>query len=279
MYALGLLFQLVLGWSFSQSVLLSAAIVLAYTSLGGLTSAIYNEVLQFFLIVLGFAPLAILSLMKAGGWDAMASRLPAVMTHSWQYMGARQPEPHGRRDLRHDGRIGICALVRILVHGLPGGAARDGRREHVGRAAHAGAGGVPQDDHAVHRDRAGHRGAGALQDGGGLRPSDEVGLARLRPGAHHADGEVLSRRHAGRGNHGADGVVHVGHGGQRHRVQHRFHLRHLSELHPPQRARRPLPDGGPADHDFRHAAFHRHGVPGPRATTTSWICCSSCSAS
>src|SRR5258705_447977 len=52
MYALGLLFQLVLGWSFSQSVLLSAAIVLSYTSLGGLTSAIYNEVLQFFLIVM-----------------------------------------------------------------------------------------------------------------------------------------------------------------------------------------------------------------------------------
>src|SRR5438045_9358946 len=61
MYALGLLFKLVLGWSFTQSVLLSAAIVLAYTFLGGLTSAIYNEVLQFFLIVMGFAPLAILS--------------------------------------------------------------------------------------------------------------------------------------------------------------------------------------------------------------------------
>src|ERR1035438_7305746 len=55
MYALGLLFQLVLHWSFTASVLLSAAIVLVYTFLGGLTSAIYNEVLQFFLIVLGFA--------------------------------------------------------------------------------------------------------------------------------------------------------------------------------------------------------------------------------
>src|SRR5258708_2575539 len=95
MYALGLLFQLVLGWSFSQSVLLSAAIVLAYTSLGGLTSAIYNEVLQFFLIVLGFAPLAILSLRRAGGGDAMAARLPAVMTHSWQYMGHAQQNPMG----------------------------------------------------------------------------------------------------------------------------------------------------------------------------------------
>src|SRR6476620_6352776 len=76
MYALGLLLQLVLGWSFTASVLLSAAIVLIYTLLGGLTSAIYNEVLQFFLIVLGFAHLAILAVTKAGGWDGMASRIP-----------------------------------------------------------------------------------------------------------------------------------------------------------------------------------------------------------
>jgi SSS family solute:Na+ symporter len=64
MYALGLLFELVLGWSFTHSVLLAAAIVLLYTYLGGLTSAIYNEVLQFFLIVLGFSPLAILAVAR-----------------------------------------------------------------------------------------------------------------------------------------------------------------------------------------------------------------------
>src|SRR5436309_13976651 len=95
MYALGLLFELVLGWSFTQSVLLSAAIVLIYTLLGGLTSAIYNEVLQFFLIVLGFAPLAILSVTHAGGWQSMASRLPAVMTHSWRYLGSASENPMG----------------------------------------------------------------------------------------------------------------------------------------------------------------------------------------
>src|SRR5499433_970911 len=78
MYALGLLLHLVLGWSFTTSVLMSAAIVLAYTFLGGLTSAIYNEVLQFFLIVLGFSPLAILSVQRAGGWQGMASRLDPV---------------------------------------------------------------------------------------------------------------------------------------------------------------------------------------------------------
>jgi SSS family solute:Na+ symporter len=95
MYALGLLFQLVLGWSFTASVLLSAAIVLVYTFLGGLTSAIYNEVVQFFLIVLGFAPLAMLATAKAGGWEGMASRLPPVMTHSWQYMGDASQNPMG----------------------------------------------------------------------------------------------------------------------------------------------------------------------------------------
>ena len=95
MYALGLLFQLVLGWSFTASVLLSAAIVLIYTFLGGLTSAIYNEVLQFFLIVLGFAPLAILAVSKAGGWTGMASRLPPVMTHTWSYVADASSNPMG----------------------------------------------------------------------------------------------------------------------------------------------------------------------------------------
>ena len=95
MYALGRLFELVLGWSFDVSILCSAVIVLAYTFLGGLTSAIYNEVLQFFLIVLGFSPLAILAVVKAGGWAGMAARIPAVMTHSWKYIGTASQNPMG----------------------------------------------------------------------------------------------------------------------------------------------------------------------------------------
>ena len=95
MYALGLLLQLVLGWSFTASVLLSAAIVLVYTFLGGLTSAIYNEVLQFFLIVLGFTPLAILAVSKAGGWSGMQARLPEVMTHSWRNLSSANQNPMG----------------------------------------------------------------------------------------------------------------------------------------------------------------------------------------
>lgn len=95
MYALGLLLQLVLGWSFTASVLASAAIVLAYTFLGGLRSAIYNEVLQFLLIVIGFAPLAALAVARAGGWEGMASRLPPEMVHSWKFMGDAAQNPMG----------------------------------------------------------------------------------------------------------------------------------------------------------------------------------------
>ncbi len=95
MYALGLLFELVLGWSFTNSVLLSAAIVLVYTLLGGLTSAIYNEVVQFFLIVLGFAPLSILAVDKAGGWSGIKTHLQPVMTHSWRYAMHARENPMG----------------------------------------------------------------------------------------------------------------------------------------------------------------------------------------
>ena len=95
MYALGKLFELMLGWSFTSSVLLSAAIVFAYTCVGGLTSAIYNEVLQFFLIVLGFSPLVVVAMMKAGGWSGVAQRLPQVMTHTWTYVSDASANPMG----------------------------------------------------------------------------------------------------------------------------------------------------------------------------------------
>jgi solute:Na+ symporter, SSS family len=95
MYALGLLLETVLGWSFGSSVLLSAAIVLAYTFLGGLTSAIYNEVLQFFLVVMGFAPLAVLALSRSGGWAGIQARVPHTMMHAWRYAGRAQENAMG----------------------------------------------------------------------------------------------------------------------------------------------------------------------------------------
>jgi SSS family solute:Na+ symporter len=105
MYAMGLLLGVLLGWDFNFSVLMSAAIVLAYIFLGGLTSAIYNEVLQFFLIVFGFVPLVLIGLRDAGGWSGLQSRLATVATsngfapgawsQSWQHMGDASANPMG----------------------------------------------------------------------------------------------------------------------------------------------------------------------------------------
>jgi SSS family solute:Na+ symporter len=71
---------------FHASILISAVIVLGYILLGGLTSAIYNEVLQFFLIVAGFFPLVYLGLKNVGGWSGLKAQLPAAYVHSWQGM-------------------------------------------------------------------------------------------------------------------------------------------------------------------------------------------------
>ncbi len=105
MYALAKLLELVLGWDFNMSIVLSALIVLVYIFLGGLTSAIYNEVLQFFLIVLGFLPLVLLGLKDVGGWDGLVAKLqtvsthagfaPGAFTHSWRYLGSASANPMG----------------------------------------------------------------------------------------------------------------------------------------------------------------------------------------
>ena len=105
LYALALLLQTLLGWSFELSIALSAGIVLAYIWTGGLTSAIYNEVMQFFLIVLGIAPLVFAGLYQVGGWQGITQHLPPVMTHTWQYMGSPSENPMG---------IGIWQMVMGL---------------------------------------------------------------------------------------------------------------------------------------------------------------------
>jgi len=75
-------------WLFHIGILASAVVVLVYILLGGLTSAIYNEVLQFFLIVAGFLPLSWLGLRNIGGWAGLKARLDPSFTHSWSGMGS-----------------------------------------------------------------------------------------------------------------------------------------------------------------------------------------------
>ena len=84
-----------LQWIFHFSIVLSALIVLCYIFLGGLTSAIYNEVLQFFLIVAGFLPLVWVGLRNVGGWSGLKASLPQAYTHSWQGLGSAYTNPLG----------------------------------------------------------------------------------------------------------------------------------------------------------------------------------------
>ncbi len=105
MYAMGLLFEKFLGWDINYSIIIAALVVLGYTFLGGLTSSIYNEVLQFFLIVFGFLPLSLLGLKAVGWWPGLQEKLaapaitgtfaPGVMTESWRHLGSPSANPMG----------------------------------------------------------------------------------------------------------------------------------------------------------------------------------------
>jgi SSS family solute:Na+ symporter len=105
MYALAKLLNAILGWNFHLCIIMSGAVVLSYIFMGGLTSAIYNEVLQFFLIVLGFLPLVLLGLKDIGGWSGLTAKLSVVATqngysagawsHSWEHTGSAQANPMG----------------------------------------------------------------------------------------------------------------------------------------------------------------------------------------
>jgi SSS family solute:Na+ symporter len=108
MYAMARLMQAIhvfdglfhaLGWApegiFTFSIALSAVIVLAYIFLGGLTSAIYNEVLQFFLIIAGFLPLVLLGLRNIGGYEGLKASLPAAYMHMWKGAAHANTNPMG----------------------------------------------------------------------------------------------------------------------------------------------------------------------------------------
>jgi SSS family solute:Na+ symporter len=78
MDALAKLLNQLLGWDYNVALLICSGVVLLYVLKGGLTSAIYTEVLQFFMIVLGFAPVVYLGLKDVGGWHSMNHSLQAV---------------------------------------------------------------------------------------------------------------------------------------------------------------------------------------------------------
>ncbi|MGH3147412.1 MAG: sodium:solute symporter family transporter, partial [Rubrobacter sp.] len=88
MYAMAIVFQLLLGWNMTASIFLSAGITLVYILMGGLSSSIYNEVLQFFLITLGLLPLVIFALIDVGGWSGLQQEVnKPEFFHLWADTG------------------------------------------------------------------------------------------------------------------------------------------------------------------------------------------------
>ena len=78
LYLLGSIIQALLGWSLWVALIVAAAIVLTYITLGGLSAAIYNEVLQFFVIVASLLPLTLLGLHRVGGWDGLTDGITSA---------------------------------------------------------------------------------------------------------------------------------------------------------------------------------------------------------
>jgi SSS family solute:Na+ symporter len=100
MYSMAKVMQIILGWDITFSIWVSSLTVMAYVFLGGLLSAIFNEVLQFFLIWLGAMVISILGLIEAGGWSGMVRRIherwpQQDYTHMWTGLGSFSDNPMG----------------------------------------------------------------------------------------------------------------------------------------------------------------------------------------
>jgi solute:Na+ symporter, SSS family len=100
MYSMALVMKVVLGWDINFSIWVSSLTVAVYVALGGLRSAIFNEVLQFVLIWLGALLIPILGLIEAGGWDGLQRKIAVNLgrqdyTHLWSTLGSFSDNPMG----------------------------------------------------------------------------------------------------------------------------------------------------------------------------------------
>jgi SSS family solute:Na+ symporter len=106
MYAMAVVMRVVLGWDINVSIFISSITVMIYVALGGLRSAIFNEVLQFFLIWAGALLIPVLGLVEAGGWTGLKAKIlqnlteqhvanPGAYTHLWSTLGDFSNNPMG----------------------------------------------------------------------------------------------------------------------------------------------------------------------------------------
>ena len=137
LYLLASIVNVVLGWNLYVSLVVAALIVLSYITLGGLSAAIYNEVLQFFIIVAALLPLTIVGLVKVGGYSGLSDKITAAgngaaQLSSWPGTNITQIDSPLLVGRRTRVRSRLRAVLRLLDHELRRGAARDGVELDVG---------------------------------------------------------------------------------------------------------------------------------------------------
>ena len=263
LFALALIIHLMLGWSVSVAILVAAAMVLIYITLGGLTSAIYNEVLQFFVIVAALLPLTLVALHAVGGINGLKDKvrhfkpLGEAGLHAWRGLGIH----HVTNPLASDWVGIVFGLGFVLGFGYWTTNFAEVQRALSARNMSASRrtpliGAFPKiflpaiiilpgTDRGRHRQGSRRR-------------------QRHRPAIQHGD-PAPDRQLPARGNardrhHRPDRGLHGRRGRQRHRLQHGRHLRPGPVLLRQGPRLGVLPARGPLDHDRRDFDFGGHGV-------------------
>ena len=240
----------------------------------------------------GFAPLVFLGLRDVGGWSGLQTRLgevataqhfaPGAFSHSWKFMGNAADNPMGVEWLAMLMGLGFvlsfgywCTDFLVMQRAMAAKSMAAARRTPLVAA-------VPKMLFPFLVILPGMIAIALTQHHGasGFALPDKAGwLAQLRS-RYPADAAPLfsvgnSRARPDR----VDGVVHVRHGGQRDRVQHRLDLRHLSGYLRPKASDSALLVDGARGHRGRHRRSAWPRLISPRTSTTSWICSSWCSLS
>ena len=266
MYAMAVVMKVMLGWDIHLSIWISSLTVAVYVALGGLVSAIFNEVLQFFLIWLGALMIPILGMVEAGGWSGLVARIhqnfpQGDYTHLWRPMAHFADNPMG---------IHWTGIVFGLLMGSLGYwttdflvvqralAAKDLRSAKL--APIIGSYFKMAVPLIVILPGLLALGAVAFQTGAGKRRRSRP--TQLQRSAAADAGALLRTGLAGARHHRAHCRVHVGHGGQRQRLCDGVDVRSLSAVPSQDRDRRPLRLDGPLVHDPGSGHQHRHGVSG-----------------
>jgi hypothetical protein len=262
LFAMALVIRLLLGWPIPISIVLAAAIVLVYITLGGLSSAIYNEVLQFFVILAGLVPLTIVGLKAVGGWSGLQDKVTAAKAlgplalQPWEGTGpGNVTNPIGA-----DWVAIVFGLGFVLSFGYWTTNFAEVQRALAAKNLSAARRtppdrGLPQTAHPVpgrgsRADRRRHHQGPGGQD---RRPA----VQQLGP---DPDLDLPAQRDARDRHHRAAGRLHGRGGRERDRLQHRGQLRPLAGLCPQGRARRVLHPLWPHRHRPRDRGGDRHGL-------------------